>query len=337
MKSIRSELFIGLAISALIGTILLVALVVHEYGFLSDTPPPMRQALIEILDHVVIPVGMFICLFGIGAFLVVQRVEDRLNAASKEALIAADSLREYQTPVESLPAEVRPFSEAINHLIARLESHARRQEAFAADAAHELKTPLSILALELDKLPAEEASRMAEQMNALSEMIDQLLVLAKSNSPSIQEQKVKLEPTAIGRKLVAELAPSAIEHGKTLSFEEQSPTSFMGLEEVVATALRTLIVNALRVTPEGQGVVIVAGPGPQFTVVDGGNGLSGEALEKLKARGVRADHAPGGTAGLGLAIADRIAAAFGGKLTTCMPAQSALCLDFSNRSIAPAV
>ncbi len=330
MKSIRRELLIGLAISALIGTILLAMLVVHEYGFLTDNPPPMEQALIEILDHVVIPVGLFICLFGIGAFLVVRRVESRLNAASKEALSAADSLHHYQTPVDNLPAEIQPFSVAVNHLITQLQNHARQQEAFAADAAHELKTPLAILALQLDKLPAEEAKGMAEQMNALSEMIDQLLILAKSNSPGLQAKTVEIDPANLARKLVSELAPSAIASGKTLSFEDCSSESFIGLEEAVSAALRTLIVNALRITPEGKGVLIVAGPGSQFIVQDGGEGLSTSMLETLKARGVRADHAPGGTAGLGLAIADRIAAAHGGELRTAMPDKTALCLIFAS-------
>ncbi len=252
----------------------------------------------------------------------------KLTAASKEALFAADSLKAYQTPVQELPSEVRPFVEAVNHLVARLDDHARRQEAFAADAAHELKTPLAILALELDKLPAADAGRMGEQMSTLSDMIDQLLVLARSNSPNMNDRKTSIDLSDMGRKLVAELAPSAINNGKTLSFEEDSPSSFMGLEEAVGAALRTIIVNALRATPKGEGVTIIAGPGPQFTVTDGGGGLTCESLEKLKARGVRADHAPGGTAGLGLAIADRIVAAHGGELITCMPEHSALSLKF---------
>lgn len=224
---------------------------------------------------------------------------------------------------------MRPFVEAVNHLITRLDGYAQRQEFFAADAAHELKTPLAILSLQLDKLPEEEATRMGEQMSALSDKMDQLLVLARSNSPNIQERKINIELGDMGRKLVAELAPSAINSGKTISFEDKSSRSFMGLEEAVGTALRTITVNALHATPEGSGVVIVAGPGPKFTVLDGGKGLSREDLEMLKARGVRADHAPGGMAGLGLAIADRIVLAHGGELTTCMPDVCALCLDFS--------
>lgn len=332
MKSIRGELYFGLLIAGLVGAVFLAMIVVHEYGLLSDTPPPIAQAFREITDHVIIPVGLFVLLFGAGAFLVVRRVELKLNAASRGALIAADSLKAYQTPTKELPSEVLPFVEAVNHLITRLDDHARKQEAFAADAAHELKTPLAILALELDKLPAEEASRMGEQMSALSDMIDQLLVLARSNSPNIQDRKVNINLSDLGRKLVTELAPSAINNGKTLSFEERSPECFMGLEEAVGTALRTIAVNALRATPTGEGVVIIAGPGPKFTVLDGGEGLSAERLEKLKARGVRADQAPGGVAGLGLAIADRIVAAHGGELTTCMPQFCAISLDFSNQT-----
>jgi signal transduction histidine kinase len=330
MKSIRRELTIGLVVSGFIGTILLAMLVVHEYGFLSDTPPPTKQALIEIVDHVIIPVGLFVFMFGVGTLFVVRRVESKLSAVAQKALFAADSLNAYQAPANELPAEIRPFVEAVNLLVTRLEDHARRQETFAADAAHELKTPLAILALELDKLPAADANRMGEQMSALSGMIDQLLVLARSNSPSLKERKVSIDLSDVGRKLVAELAPSAINSGKTLSFEENSPSSFMGLEEAVVAALRTITVNALRATPEGAGVVIIAGPGPRFTVTDGGEGLACEELKKLKARGVRADHAPGGVAGLGLAIADRIVEAHGGELVTCMPEHSALCLDFSS-------
>lgn len=91
MKSIRGELYIGLAIAGLVGAVLLAILVVYKHGFLSDSPPPTTQAIIEITDHVIVPVGLFVFLFGVGAFLVVRRVELKLNAASKDALLAAES------------------------------------------------------------------------------------------------------------------------------------------------------------------------------------------------------------------------------------------------------
>ena len=74
---------------------------------------------------------------------------------------------------------------AVNDLILQLSRHAERQEAFAADAAHELKTPLALLALELDKLPEHDTRRLQEYLTALSDMIDQLLLLARSNVTEI--------------------------------------------------------------------------------------------------------------------------------------------------------
>lgn len=335
MKSIKAQLLIGLCISGLIGAVVLVFIVLHQYGLIGDTPPPFYQAWPEIKDHVLIPFAVFIVLFGGGAYWVVSRVERKLLAASEDAIMAADALRAYQTPVKDLPLEVRPFVEALNHLTLKLATHAKRQEAFAADAAHELKTPLTILALELDKLPANDAARLGEQMRSLSEMIDQLLILARSNSPDIAQQKIILSPRKIAHDVVAKFAPMAISSGKTLSFEDQGSTEFWGLEEAISTALRTITINALHATPKGGEVTVITGPGPLFIVQDGGKGLSAAKLAKLKARGKRSDQAPGGEAGLGLAIADRIVEAHNGEIQSCLPERVAIRLDFSNSETPP--
>lgn len=328
MKSIKAQLLIGLCLSGLVGALVLGVIVLNQYGLIGDTPPPFDQAWPEIKDHVIVPFAIFLILFAIGAYWVVNRVERKLRDASKEAMIAADTLKAYQTPLKDLPLEVRPFVEALNHLTLKISNHAKRQEAFAADAAHELKTPLMILALELDKLPAEDAARLGEQMHGLSEMIDQLLILARSNSPDFLERQTKISPQNIAHNLVAELAPMAIRARKNLAFEDQDAASFFGLEEAISTALRTIVINALRATPAGGEVVVVTGPGPQFTVLDGGAGLTEAELDRLKARGKRSDQAPGGTAGLGLAIADRIVEAHNGELSSCLPDFVAIKLDF---------
>jgi len=328
MKSIAGKLLLGLVVSGIIGGAVLAVLVTYQYGFLSKNPPPLSRTIQEITEHVLIPLGVFLFLFGTGALLVIRRVEAQLKSTARYVCQAAQELRSYQTPGDALPTELKPFTDAVNVLTARLEAHARRQEAFAADAAHELKTPLAILALSLDKLPVEEASPLRTQVHALSDMVDQLLLLARSNTPDLTQRRSIIEPGALARRVVAELAPAAFQAGKSLSVDEESPRPFRGLEEAVAASLRTLIVNALRAAPEGTDVIVKAGPGASLTVIDGGEGLASDDLERLKARGIRADRAPGGTAGLGLAIADRIAEAHGGELATCLPGCAGLSLQF---------
>jgi two-component system OmpR family sensor kinase len=335
MKSIAGKLLIGLAVSGLLGGAVLSVLVIYQYGLLSSNPPPFDQTVLEITEHVVIPVGVFLVLFGIGAMMVIHRVEAQLKATASEVYDAAHELRSYQTPGDALPSELKPFTDAVNVLTDRLETHARRQEAFAADAAHELKTPLSILALLLDKLPAQEAAPLKAQVRALSEMVDQLLLLARSNAPDLAKRRELIDPAELSRRIVAELAPSAFHAGKSISVEEDRPIQFRGLEEAVAASLRTLIDNALRAAPEGTDIIVRAGPGASLTVIDGGAGLNSDELNRFRARGVRADSAPGGTAGLGLAIADRIAEAHGGELVTCLPEFSGLSLHFPE--VRPAV
>ena len=239
MQSIRSRLLAGLAISGLIGGSVLVLLVTQQYGLLTGHHLSTTQTLHEIFDHVVLPVGVFLTLFGIGAFLVVRDLERKLRATARQVSLAAGSLQAYQAPVENLPTELRPYVTAVNDLILQLSRHAERQEAFAADAAHELKTPLALLALELDKLQEPDTRRLQEHLTALSDMIDQLLLLARSNVTEIAKDSRMIDPVDLGRRIVEDMAPAAI--GTT------------GLP--IALRLADLHAGTLSVTDEGVGAI----------------------------------------------------------------------------------
>ncbi|MAC37989.1 MAG: two-component sensor histidine kinase [Maricaulis sp.] len=334
MTSLRRMLLSGFAIVAVLGTVVLLILVGLEYGFFSSTPPPLDATLAEIVDHVLIPLLVFIGLSVIGSILVIRAATRRLEDVAALANEASARGEPFRAPLDALPREIHPFAEAVNRLTGRLERHARQQEAFAADAAHELKTPLSVLALELDRLPREDAAPLKAQVQALSELIDQLLLLARSNNPGGQARQVPVDLDALGQRVVADMAPRAIHDGKSLSYETAGAARICGLEEALASALRTLVDNALRETPAGGEVVVRAGPGPQIAVLDGGAGLDAAALERFKARGVRADQGATGGAGLGLAIADRIAEAHEGELETCRPEETGLRIRFT-RSLPP--
>ena len=328
-RSIGGQIAIGLIVAGVFSAIVLFALVGHQYGFFSEHAPPVAATWTEIVDHVLIPLAVFLLLFGLGAFWVIRHVTNRLKAATQDVVAAAERLERYDAANNTLPAEIEPFAKAVSQLTTKLETYGRRQEAFAMDAAHELKTPLAVLALELDKLPREDAARLRKQLNAMSNMVDQFLLLARSQSAESLAKQPPTDLQAVARRIAAELAPAAVAEGKTIAFQAEGlPPKVPGLEEAIAAAIRTLAVNAIQATPDGGEIIIEAGPNPVVSVYDGGEGLDAATLDRLKARGVRADRAPGG-AGLGLAIADRIAEAHGAELQTAMPERSGIRLCFA--------
>ncbi len=330
MRSISGQIAVGLLVAGAISAGVLVAFVGHQYGFFSEHAPPAAATWTEIIDHVLIPLAVFLILFGLGAYLVIRHVTRRLKAATRDVVAAAERLESYDAAENALPAEIEPFAIAVSQLTSKLETYARRQEAFAMDAAHELKTPLAVLALELDKLPVEDAARLRKQLNAMSEMVEQFLLLARSQSAESLAKQPPVDLQAVARRIAAELAPAAVAERKTIAFQSDGASEkIIGLEEAIAAAIRTLTMNAIRATPAGGEIIIEVGAEPAVSVYDGGNGLDAETLDRLKARGVRADRAPGGAAGLGLAIADRIAEAHGGELQTAMPDRPGVRLCFA--------
>jgi two-component system OmpR family sensor kinase len=329
-RSIGGQIAIGLGVAGVLSAIVLFVVVGNEYGFFSSSLSPTEWTWTEVMHHVVIPLAVFLVLFGVGAFIAIRLVSHHVEVATREAIAAAARLERYDAGKSHLPAEIEPFAKALSELSAKLETHARRQEAFAMDAAHELKTPLAVLALELDKLPSDDAARLRRQINAMSEMVEQFLLLARSQSTDSLAKQPPMDLQAVARRVTAELAPSAFAQGKSVAFQSSSKTTVKvpGLEEAIAAAVRTLAVNAIRATPTGGEVIVEIGSGPTISVFDGGKGIDAKTLECLKARGVRADRSPG-TAGLGLAIADRIAEAHGAELQTCMPERPGVRLSFA--------
>lgn len=328
MLSIRNQLFVGLAISGVLGGIFMMAVVTHQYGLLSHRPLPTHDAWTEIFEHVILPVITFLLLFGVGSYFVVRGVEKELLRTARKIQQSSHGSVKYLPNEQEHPAELRPFITAMNGLALRLQDAARRQESFASDAAHELKTPLAMLALELDSLETDQVSEIRSELSSLSQMIDQLLLLARSNAPDLMERGERVHPDEVARQIVCELAPMALGVGVEVSFAADSPSAFSGLEEAITAATRTLTLNAIRATPQGGRVQLIAGPGPKISVLDQGPGMTSDILKRFKARGVRGDSAPGGEAGLGLSIADRIIEAHGGELETLAPHSTGLIMNF---------
>lgn len=329
-NSIVGRLTLSLTLVALIGAVLLLLFIGVEYRIsfadLSDALA-LPAVVHELNEHVVVPMLLLATPMTVTALWAIRRAIEPLEEAARK-IDAAKEARGVRVDAESLPLEARPFARSINALLDRVDAAAAMHEAFAADIAHELRTPLTLLSLELDQLDDAKAERLRVDVGAMRRLIDQLMVLAQIDA----ERLAQMAPTPVdlvelAGDVVAQMAPAALADGKQIELSGEDSAVIAGRREAIAAALRNLVENALRVTPAGQTVVVLADRPGELAVRDGGEGLSSERLKILVERLRRADHASSNGAGLGLAIVARIMAAHGGRLAT-NPEQRELRLIF---------
>jgi len=221
-----------------------------------------------------------------------------------------------------LPQEIAPLVNELNRLLMRLSEAFQVQRAFVADAAHELRSPLTALSLELqllERAPDEPARREAlANLKAAAAravyLVEQLLTLARNEprEPVGELMRFALEqPVAEG---IADAHALAAARHIELSLEAE-PATVRGDREALRTMVRNLVDNAVRYTPEGGCVRVrtraaVATPGREaalIEVADSGPGIPAADRERAFDRFYRRAGSPEGGSGLGLAIVKAVA------------------------------
>ena len=320
-RSVIQSLKRGLGLVAVGGSLLLVASVAFFYWqWISALPPHQAttRAMQEMLEHVVLPlVLLLVPMMLVGQKVIGDAFRPLEEAAARIEMVSGHE-RGFRIDSSLMPAEALPFVHAVNDLLSRLDEAARQHEAFAADVAHELRTPLALLSLELDRLHGADAYNLKRDLAAMRRLIDQLMLLAQLDADSAAH--IALQPVSladVAGEVVSAAAPGIIAAGKMIALETGSqPAVVPGRREAIASALRNLVDNAARVTPDTGTIEVFIGPGAVVGVRDGGPGLSPERLRDLVRRHRRADHASVDGAGLGLAIVEKIMVAHGGTLST---------------------
>ena len=197
------------------------------------------------------------------------------------------------TPIAAtqLPEEVAPLVQELNRLLVRLDAAFQTQRAFTADAAHELRSPLTAVRLELqllDRAPDEAARRDARaNLGAAVEraihLVEQLLTLAR-NEP--RDERGALAPVALERAAadgIADTHALALARHIDLSLESEPNTMVLGDREALRTLARNLVDNAVRYTPAGGAVrarTRRTGDGPVLEVIDSGPGIPAADRER---------------------------------------------------------
>ncbi len=219
-------------------------------------------------------------------------------------------------PTDDLPRELLGAVEAVNGALDRLDRGFQAQRDFLADAAHELRTPLAILAAHLDTLDDKSKKPMLRaDVDRMARLVNQLLMVAQLEALTIHPDD-KADLSALATELATLLAPLAIKTERGVAvLNADRPVLVRGNRDALYQALRNLADNALRFTPAGTEIEIEVDRSGAVTVSDHGPGVPEPQRAELFRRFWRADRRQSGGAGLGLAIAYRIATAHAGQLT----------------------
>lgn len=234
------------------------------------------------------------------------------------AVAARDSQSLAPLPSEHLPDELAPLVQALNQLLGRLDQSLNAQRAFVADAAHELRSPLQALKLQLQLLEraADDGAR-ADAVKALGEgitrsawLVEQLLALARNEpgAPPLPFSTVDLAEVA--RSALAATVPQARERGSELDLQAAAPVPLQGDAGSLTVLVRNLVDNAVRHSPPGTRVAVQVGRDgtrPLLVVDDAGPGIPPEDRERVFNRFVRREQAASEGSGLGLAIVRTVA------------------------------
>lgn len=216
-------------------------------------------------------------------------------------------------PEKGIPVEILPLVRSVNQVIARMDEDQRHRRLFLSAAAHEMRTPLTVLRTRLEMIEdSEERSQLINDVQRLSSLVNQLLLLM-----GVRERKLNYDVD------LAEVISDARDVHLSTAMERQvnirmdlplCPVIRRGNADLLAVAIGNLLENALRFAPEGSEIVISLDEDAAIAVCDSGPGLPPDRLTDVFEPFVRLKKRRGGH-GLGLAIVKAIAELHGGSVT----------------------
>jgi two-component system, OmpR family, sensor kinase len=225
-----------------------------------------------------------------------------------------------------LPDEIRPLVQELNLLFGRVRQAFDAQKNFVADAAHELRSPLAALKLQVQGLQraTDDAtrdlavSRLSAGIDRATRLVEQLLVLARHQSSAatgVQPQSVSLVDVA--RLAVADAAPAAQLRHTDVGLARADDGLIAGQPEALRILMRNLLDNAVKYTPAGGRVdleIVREAGAMRLTVEDSGPGIADADRERVLDRFYRVAGTETTGSGLGLAIVRSIAEMHGASL-----------------------
>lgn len=269
--------------------------------------------------------GITLLLAIIIALLLATSVTRRLNRLRNVTEEFTSGNYEVRADSQTGAPEIRSLSSSFNHMADQLTALLSTQRAFAGDASHQLRTPLTALQLRLERaidLIASDPAAATERLDAalvetqrLQNIVEGLLVLSRAeNQASITPTAFEL--TQILQDRVTSWQALAAESNVTIDVSDFAKVQILAIPGVIEQVIDNYIDNALHFSPTGGVISLKLTQNAGYTtihVVDQGPGIADEDLEHAFNRFWRAQSDAYGT-GLGLAIVERLVQACGGTV-----------------------
>lgn len=268
----------------------------------------------EIVQHALVPLVPLVALLLLFNITAVRRVLTPLRRAEQEIDRLDPNTMSDRLSESVGPREINALIRAVNRAVGRLEESMGILRDFTANAAHELRTPLAIMHLSLQRLPDDPLRHeLQSDMDQMSKLISQLLDLAQAEAIGLEKLTI-VDLSEVGRDVVASLAPRAFAENRELRFEDEGGALARGHREAISRIYRNLIENALAHSGDDGPIEITAGPGALISVRDHGEGISEEDKHRLFDRFWRKNQHSGEGIGLGLGIVERLVSALHGQI-----------------------
>ena len=197
----------------------------------------------------------------------------------------------------------------------KLRESELRSRSFAADAAHELRTPLAILRANLDNLEDTKTARtLREDVDSMGRMVEQLLASTRLDGLQVSADEV-CDLAKVGQNVAVYLAPIAIREDRSIEVVggEGPPILVNANPDALALALRNLVENAIKYSARGTTITIHVTSEPAVSVINRGRNVPADKRETIFKRFLRADRRADG-AGLGLSIVQKVIEAHQGRV-----------------------
>ncbi|TCM20850.1 signal transduction histidine kinase [Novosphingobium sp. PhB165] len=290
--------------------------------------PGSWLVIVQNLDHpdvifddlraqIVMVGGGLLAIFLVGLLTVdtyiVRQSLAPVKRASREVEQVFPHQLQQRVDTEGMPEEVLPLLRAFNAALDRVEDAYRIEREFAADAAHELRTPLAILRLLAGQGgPSEVQMRMLRQIDVVEAIVERLLLVAEVDAMACDPEEM-VELRSVVEDRVAAIVPLLMAKGQVVEIVGLPRMEVFASEYLVGRVLDSLLENAAKHTLPGTRVTVAVGPGSEVHVADTGPGLP-TYDPQIFARFEAARRDLSRSSGLGLAIASELMRKVGGKL-----------------------